>query len=203
MSSGQILDLKTILPDDETVIFAVDGVQYKIKLFIPSAAALLVVNNSSLFQSLFIDGGISAKKEAIELVIRISEIIFMRDNPFMDSEWIRKNISFSKLLMIMSKILTSVFHYFDQKRDPETLESDGEMLNTEIAPILARVMSEYGLSLDYVLYGMTYPQVVMFYNEAIYKQTGKRKSVIIPEETDDEIRAQFVKKPDGGWTVKK
>lgn len=199
--AGQIIDLAVILPDDDSIVFTgrTDGVKYNVRLFIPFAVSLLVMHHSVEIQEMFKSDGIKAAKKSIEFLYRIFEIICIRQYPFMDQEWIKKNLAIPKMLDVTRRILATVYKYFETELSEDDGEAKGQSKDLEIAPIMARLMNHFSLTPDYILYEMTFPQVFMFYEEAIALETGKRKPRKAPEETEEEIRAKFKKKPGGGY----
>jgi len=191
MARGQIKDLDIILPRPDYLTFTArgDGIKYRVKLFIPSAVALLIMHRSETIQA----GG----REANDLLFGLVSIIAKRDFPHMTKEWLEKNVAAGILYKIASSILATVSKYFERE-----IEKAGEMQAPaqamEFAPILSRIVSTYGLTPAYVLNEMTFPQVIQAYREAIAITTGHREKAEEPEETEEEIRAKF-KKINGRW----
>jgi len=80
------------------------------------------------------------------------------------------------------------------------VSGDGEAVKeTTFWPVMALLMSEYGLKPEYILHEMTYPQVISAYDEAIFLRTGERPKRKPVEESEEEILDKFRKNERGEW----
>lgn len=196
MSGWQIADYDELLPDEDVLIFNEPGggVKYKLTLFISTATALKVLQSAEKIKALF-EGG---KDDVV--IYDIMEPLFLRHYDFMNREWIGANFGYTKLLRIMSALYVRVHKAFEKIQQVEETEETKEVklpAKFYFGSVMRALMSEYGLTPSYILYEMTLPQVVLFFMRPWERDT---KPV---EETEESIRAQFVKKPGGGYTINK
>lgn len=195
MGTGQIADYDIILPDDEiwTLISDLDGAEYRIRFFVPSAVALMVIQNTDKIKSLLYSNVIADKKEAHEAIYRIAAAMLKRVDRQLGKKWIESNFKVTKVIEFCAGIFKNVFSYFENMRVED--EKTGTAKPFNFGPVMALLMSTYGLTPEYILWRMSFPQVMRAHKEAVALISGKPADEE-PERllSEEEILAQFDKK---------
>mgnify|MGYP000904887923 CR=1 FL=1 len=92
-------DLKVLLPENNTLSLDVmSGEEFTIKMFMPSVVGAFIFENQAVFSQLM-SGGADAK--GMEFVTRLLSMILSCQFDFMTEEWIVKNISFPRQILII------------------------------------------------------------------------------------------------------
>lgn len=115
MSELDRIDLTALMPEKRKVITIDDkaGEKYDIELFIPPAAlpALTELRDDLVV----LMAGNPVKKFSpghLKAMIRILEVVVLEQYPFMNAEWINRNISMARLLMIIYQLAAPLQHQF-------------------------------------------------------------------------------------------
>lgn len=92
-------DLKQLLPQDDTIsLETLAGENYTIRMFMPSVVGAFVFENQDKFSKLMSGG---ADSEGMDFMVKLVSLIFSQQYPVMTDDWIRQNISFAHLLLIV------------------------------------------------------------------------------------------------------
>ena len=92
-------DLKVLLPEDNTLSLDIpSGEEFTIKMFMPSVVGAFIFENQAVFSQLM-SGGADAK--GMGFVTRLLSMILSCQFEFMTEEWIVKNISFPRQILII------------------------------------------------------------------------------------------------------
>lgn len=122
-------DLDLLLPEDDTVTFtAKNGQKYTILLSVPFAVGSYIIDNADLLVNIFPRQGERPKfsKEIVDAVLKIFAVMCHEQYEEMTEEWIRKNISFPRLVLIMIKVATPILTFMSTSGLLETVQPEKE-----------------------------------------------------------------------------
>lgn len=114
-----MIDLDVLIPEDESVSFtgAKDGQKYVVKLYIPAAVAMLLIENRDQIIELLPAPGKQMnrldliKPQTVNLLLKIIAGIFKDQHPHMTEEWIKENVSLPRLVLIVFNAAKPVYEY--------------------------------------------------------------------------------------------
>lgn len=111
---AKITDLDVLFPEDEVVKFDVNGKEYSIKMFIPSAVGFTILDNVDKIMAIFPGGSFSRpriSKDAVELVLKILSDVCGAQYPEITKEWIEKNIALPRQAFMVYKMALPVYDF--------------------------------------------------------------------------------------------
>ncbi|HQA52994.1 MAG TPA: hypothetical protein PK419_09065 [Spirochaetota bacterium] len=107
---SKVTDLDELLPEDGEIRFKdKDGAVHSFKVFVPFAVGMYICEHSEEIAELFRNRKIS--KETAMLVLKIATMIFNEQNKQINEEWMKRNVSLPRLMVIIIKMITPVMDY--------------------------------------------------------------------------------------------
>lgn len=135
------LDLTQLMPEKRRVVTIDDsaGTKYDIELFIPPAALPVIFEFQDELSGVM--SGNPVKKispSMIRALTKVLEVVVKEQHPFMDEDWIRKNIGLARLIFLMNQLTVPLKYQFAyltemgllEEADPETVQPEEKEPNS-------------------------------------------------------------------------
>jgi hypothetical protein len=107
---SKVTDLDEILPEDGEIRFKdKDGNVHSFQIFVPLGVGMYICEHSEEIAELFKNRKIS--KDTAMLVLKIATMIFHEQDNKINEEWMKRNVSLPRLLVIIVKMITPVMDY--------------------------------------------------------------------------------------------
>ena len=110
---SKVTDLDELLPEDGIIRFKdKSGNVHSFNIFVPLDAGMYICEHSEEIAEIFKKRKVSS--ETAKLVLKLTALIFSAQDKSINEEWIMRNVSLPRLVVILIKMITPIMDYLKQ-----------------------------------------------------------------------------------------
>jgi len=110
---SKVTDLDELLPEDGIIRFKdKSGNVHSFNIFVPLDAGMYICEHAEEIAEIFKKRKVS--RETAKLVLKLTALIFSAQDKSINEEWIMRNVSLPRLVVILMKMITPIMDYLKQ-----------------------------------------------------------------------------------------